>query len=206
MTFTIDDIINDLPLDGEMPTTVMADDHGVAVTALRMNVSNFQGVSFNINTTTDGYMNGINTYTFASNFSEATFISLPETLFRDLETNITMTFTEVSSSFVVAFSVFENDNLFLSRPPEDQNSSDTLPAAIIASFVVSAQIPGLNVSDLENPITLAFQMESATVISFCALFLNFFMRFSFCCSIMGHQLVCFMIWKNRHGLIEAVSS
>ena len=150
MTFIINAITNNFPLDGEMSTTVMADDHGIAVTALRVNVSSFQGVSFYVNTTTDGYMNGINTYPFASNFSEATFISLPETLFTELRTNVTETHLTIS--------VFVNDSLFMSRSSEDTPSS-------IASPVISAQIRGFNVSGLENPITLGLRMELATVTS-----------------------------------------
>lgn len=141
LTSTIDAISTNLPLEGDsVPMTVMSDDHGVAVTAVRLNVSSFQGVSFDINATDDGFMNGINTYTFASN---VTSISLPDTLFVELGTNV------LNDSFISTFTVFESDNLFVS-------SGEVMP--VIASSVISAEIPGLNVFDLENPITLAFQM------------------------------------------------
>ena len=67
----VDAVTNDLLTECDrmmsMSLTVMADDHGLAITVMTENASNFQGLSFDVDTNNDGSINGINTSPFASN-------------------------------------------------------------------------------------------------------------------------------------------
>ena len=138
----IEDVTNDLLLigDGVTSMTAMADNNGLGITAILE--SHFQGLSFDVDTNNDGSINGIMTYPFASS---SLTISIPETLFMDLG-------TDVPSNVTGVFSVFETGNLFLSH------SSNT---STIASPVVSASIVGVNVSNLTKPVIITLEMEES---------------------------------------------
>lgn len=139
----IEDVTNNLLLigDGVTSMTAMADNHGLGITVAILE-SHFQGLSFDVDTNNDGSINGIITYPFASSSST---ISIPETLFMDLG-------TDVPSNFIGAFSLFETGNLFLSH------SSNT---STVASPVVSASIVGVNVSNLTKPVIITLEMEES---------------------------------------------
>ena len=142
----IDAVTNDLltNFDGvmSMSLTVMADDHGLAITVISENASNFQGLSFDVDTNNDGSINGINTLPFASNSSS---VSIPETLFIDLG-------IDAPSKIMAAVSLFETGNLFLVPRSTDGTSDST-----VASHVVSVDIVGVDVFNLSEPIEITFQ-------------------------------------------------
>ena len=148
MFVIVDAVTNDLLTEFDrmmlISLTMMADDHGLAITVMTENASNFQGLSFDVDTNNDGSINGINTSPFASNSSS---VSIPETLFMDLE-------IDPPTKIKAAVTVFENGNLF----PEPRSSDGT---STIASHVVSAVVPGVDVSDLSEPITFTFEIEES---------------------------------------------
>ena len=140
----IEGVTNDLLMigDGVTSMTAMADNHGLGITAISEN--RFQGFSFDVDTNSDGSINGIMTYPFASS---SLTISIPETLFMDLG-------TDVPSNVTGAFSVFETDNLF---PSHSSNTST------VASLVVSASIVGVlvNVSNASKPVIITLEMKES---------------------------------------------
>ena len=147
----VDAVTNDLLTECDrmmsISLTVMADDHGLAITVMTENASNFQGLSFDVDTNNDGSINGINTSPFASNSSS---ISIPETLFMDLGIN------PPTNIIKAAVTVFENGNLFPDPEPRSSDGTST-----IGSHVVSVDVPGVNVYGLSEPITLTFEIEES---------------------------------------------
>lgn len=180
----VDAVTNDLLTECDrmmsMSCTIMADNHGLAIAVMTENASNFQGLSFDVDTNNDGSINGINTSPFASNSSS---ISVPETLFMDLGIN-------PPTIIKAAVTVFENGNLFPDPEPRSSDGTST-----IASHVVSVGVLGVDVYNLSEPITLTFVIEESKldVIKKTNYFIMHFTSILYSqIGLQGFQIVLFM--------------
>ena len=153
MINVVEDIAESLPLDGENPNTVVADNKGLAITAVAPDVNTFQGVSFEVNFDDNGLISQAGASLSAS--TEApTSLSIPQSLFEDLGIDL----AEVTD-FRVGFSVFRDDSLFQPRSSAQQASSKS-PSAI-GSSVFSAEVSGIEVevTNLQNPVIVELNVK-----------------------------------------------
>ena len=146
----VEDIAESIPLDGQMPSTVVAANKGLAITAVAPDVNTFRGVSFEVNFNDDGSIKEADASLSAS--SEApTSLSIPQSLFEDLGLS-----SDDITDLRVGFSVFRDDSLF---QPRSEAEKTTMSA--IGSSVISAQVSGLGVevSNLENPVIVELNVK-----------------------------------------------
>ena len=155
----MEDVADNLPLVGEMPTTIVADNKGLAITAIAPEVSNFQGVSFEVTFNDDGSISQADASLTQSEAAAApTSLTIPPSLFMDLGLNP----AEVVD-FRVGFSVFRDDSLFQPRSSGEQIESEGDRMSAIGSSVLSAQVSGsgleITVDNLETPVEVELSMK-----------------------------------------------
>lgn len=151
----VEDVAESLPLVGEMPTTIVAENNELAITAVAPSPSTFQGVSFEVNFDNDGTIRDAGASLSVSTEAPAS-LSIPQTLLDDLGIDP----ADLTDDFRVGFSVFRDDSLFQPRSREEQTNSQTMTA--IGSSVISAQISGLGevvVDNLDTPITVELNVK-----------------------------------------------
>ena len=143
MINVVENIAASLTLVGEMPTTIIATNKGLAITAVAPQVSTFQGVSYEVNFNDDDSISRTDV-SLSGDSTAPTSLSIPQSLFEDLGIDpVDLT------DFRVGFSVFRDDSLFQPRSSEEQAGSETLSA--IGSPVISAQVSGLGVAVANLP-------------------------------------------------------
>jgi hypothetical protein len=144
----VEDIAESIPLDGEVPNTIIADNQELAITAVAPNPSTFQGVSFEVNFDEDGSISEAGASLSASTEAPAS-LSIPQSLFEDLGID-----PADATEFRVGFAIYSDDSLFQPRSSAEQADSE-LPSGI-GSSVISAQVSGFEVSveGLDTPVTL----------------------------------------------------
>ena len=150
----VEDVAESLPLVGEMPTTVVADNKELAITAVAPEVSSFQGVSFEVNFDTDGSISEADASLSATSEAPAS-LSIPPTLFEDLGVD-----PAGLTDLRIGFSVFSGDNLFQPRSSEEE-PADSGILTVIGSSVISAQVTGLPVPvvNLQSPVTVDLNVK-----------------------------------------------
>ena len=151
----VEDVVDSLPLVGDMPTTIVADNNGLAITAIAPEISDFQGVSFEVNFNDDGSIGQADASLTQSNAITApTSLSIPQSLLEDLGVD-----PADVTDFRVGFSVFRDDSLFQPRSLGEEAESETLSA--IGSSVISAQVLGLGVAvaNLQTPIMVELSVK-----------------------------------------------
>ena len=151
----MEDVVDSLPLVGEMPTTIVADNKGLAITAIAPEISDFQGVSFEVDFNDDGTISQADaSLTQSATVTAPTSLSIPQSLLEDLGVD-----PADVTDFRVGFSVFRDDSLFQPRSSGEQTESETLSA--IGSSVISAQVLGLGVAvaNLQTPIIVELSVK-----------------------------------------------
>ena len=151
----VEDIIDSIPLEGETPNTIIADNSGLAVSAIAPDVNNFQGLSFNVELNVDGSIKTAEPTTSTSSDATTT-ISIPQTILDDLGLD-----AADRQDLRVGFSVFQDDSLFQPRSTRQQPpGTEPGPRSAIGSSVISAQLSiEIQVSNLQTPIIVELSVK-----------------------------------------------
>lgn len=154
MITVVEDLAESLPLDGEMPNTIVADNQELAITAVAPNPSTFQGVSFEVNLDEDGSIRDAGA-TLSASTEAPVSLSIPSSLFEDLGID-----PADAPEFRVGFAIYTDDSLFQPRSTRQQSDSES-PMSGIGSGVISAQVTGLgrSVEGLENSVTVELNVK-----------------------------------------------
>lgn len=150
MITVVEDLAESLPLDGEMPNTIVADNQELAITAVAPNPTTFQGVSFEVNLGEDGSISDAGA-TLSASTDAPVSLSIPPSLFEDLGVD-----PADAPEFRVGFAIYADDSLFQPRSTAEQSDSES-PMSGIGSGVISAVVAGLggvSVQGLDPPVTV----------------------------------------------------
>ena len=151
----VEDLAESLPLDGEMPNTIVADNKELAITAVAPNPGSFQGVSFEVNLDEDGSISDAGA-TLSASTEAPVSLSIPSSLFEDLGID-----PLDAPEFRVGFAIYADDSLFQPRSARQQSDSES-PMSGIGSGVLGAQVTGLggvSVKGLETPVTVELNVK-----------------------------------------------
>ena len=174
MIDVVENVAESLPLDGEMPTTIVAENKELAITAIAPEVSSFQGVSFEVNFGADGSISEADASLSATSEAPAS-LSIPPTLFEDLGVDPTGL-----TDFRIGFSVFSSDNLFQPRSSEEA-PADSEILTVVGSSVISAQVTGLLVPvvNLQSPVTVDLNVKPVSCSAMIMVYLlSFYTKFT----------------------------
>ena len=149
----VEDVVDSLPLDGDMPTTIVAANKELAVTAIAPEIGDFPGVSFEVNFNDDGSISEADA-SLTPSATAPTSLSIPQSLLEDLGVD-----PADVTDFRVGFSVFRDDSLFQPRSSGEEAESETLSR--IGSSVISAQVSGLGVpvANLKTPVLVELSVK-----------------------------------------------
>ncbi len=149
----VEDIAESLPLDGEVPNTIVADNQELAVTAVAPNPTTFQGVSFEANIE-NGLISEAGASLSASTEAPIS-LTIPQSIFEDLRVD-----PADAPDFRVGFAIYSDDSLF--QPRSSREQADSKSPSGIGSGVIAAQVTGLgevSVKGLERPVTVELKRK-----------------------------------------------
>lgn len=152
----VEDVIESFPLVDETPSTIIADNKGLAVGAIAPNVNSFQGASFGVRLDDDGSIGMAEPSASASSEAPAS-ISLPSTILMELGIDPSSV-----PDFRVGFAVYQDDSFFQPRLRKEQPTDTTSePQSAIGSSIISAQILGIErkVMNIQNPIMVKLPVK-----------------------------------------------